>query len=1011
MRLKFIVSTIAILVFFGTGQSFAQRTLITDPPQSIYNRAVSLYETQNYGSAEQLFTQYMNEFNDPANSFFENASYYQAVCAVKLESKDAMSKARNFVSFYPESGWVPAINFELGNLYYNKRKYKDALESYKNVSPKQLSKTDRIEYYFKKGYCELELERLDAAYNSFSKVKGTKSNYAEPAFYYSAHIQYSKGNYKQALDDFQKIEKNRRYSKIVPRYMVHIYYELGEYQTAIEQGASSIKIADSKSKAEISRLIANAYYNLNDFEKANEYFDIYERTARKKISAEEQYRIGYCKFQAKEYKAAIYNFQEASRENDEYIQNAWYHLGFCYLNTGESKFAQNAFIKAYKEGDNKTVATDALYNYVKITLELGGDPFNDPVEIVGNFIEKNPNIPRINEAYDLLAQLYVTSKNYRGALQSIEQTRNPNPKLKEAYQEISFAQGVDYFNRAAYTDAIGYFEKSLKYTPNKVLEAQSIFWMGDSFYHLKQFKDALGMFQKFLSNSYADQSGLFSMGLYNYAYTAFNLKQYSLSIKYFNSFLSQNNKTSNLHSDARLRLADSYYITKNYSKAAGLYDQVISSGIQGTDYALYQKAFCYGAEGDFNRKISTLKTLTSKYNNSILYDDALFEIASTSLILNDQRSAIVYFDKLVKERAESSLSKKALIKMGFVYYNNKQHDQAIKTLKQVVDKYPASMEATEAMNALQNIYMDLGKVDEYFAYAKSLDFIQISTGEEDSLTFVTAENYYMANDCSNAISSFKNYLKKFPNGGFRLSSYYYLSECFENQQMPEQAREYYLKIIEFPENQYSANALLKAARIEFDSKNFNQAFIHYSSLVKIAEQQGMRVEGTDGAMRSAYLLKDYQNATAYAAQLLKTEQVSEEQLVFAHYILGKSAYESDDFNTAVKEFGITDQLTSGEFGAESKYLLAYLSFKNNKLDDSENLIYQLPEQYADYAYWIAKGFILLADIYVERDNTFQAEQTLQSIIDNYPGEDLKIVAREKLAAIAENNLEEGGENE
>lgn len=1006
-----ITVAIFLLLIAITSQINAQKTLVKDKPQNIYNRALELFDKENYGSAEVLFGQYKDEVGNPPNVLVENATYYQTISAVKLQHKDALKRIKDFSSSYPESSWLPAINFELGNLYYQKRKYSKALDAYKNVSPKQLNKSQRLEYFYNKGYCELETKKLDAAHNSFAKVKGTKSPFAQPAFYYSAHIQYEKGNYQDALGDFKKIENNRRYSKYVPRYMTHIYYELGEYQTAIEEGTGFIKNADSKSKAEIARLVANSYYNLENFQEASKYFEIYENSARKKISADEHYRIGFCKFVAKNYKNAIHNFQEASRNNDAYAQNAWYHLGFCYLNTGEPKFAQNAFMKAYKNGDSKSVSTDALYNYVKVTLELGGDPYNDPVEVIEEFINKNPDLPRLSEAYDLLAQLYVTSKNYRGALQSIEQTQNPNSKLKETYQQIAFAQGVDYFNRGAYTDAISYFEQSLKYTPDNTLEAQSIFWIGDSYYHLKQFRDASGMFNKFLKSSYAKQTDLYNLGLYNYAYASFNLKQYSAAIDYFNKFLNQRGNPSNMVNDARLRLADSYYISKNYNKATVWYDKVISSGIQGTDYALYQRAFCYGATDDFNKKISTLKTLTSKFKASSLYDDALYEIASTSLILNDQRSAIVYFDKLVKEQPNSSFSKKALIKMGFVYYNNKQYDRAIRTLKEVVGKYPASLEAREAMNVLQNVYMDIDKVDEYFAYAKSLDFIQVSTSEEDSLTFISGENYFMADNCSQAVSSLKNYLIKFPNGGFVLSAYHYLSECFRKQNMPDQAMEYYLKIIEFPDNQFTDDALLNLARYEFDNEVYDKSFKHYSRLAELTEIQGMRVEGNDGAMRSAYLLGEFDNASSFARQLLKTEQVTENQIVFAHYILGKSALEKRDFQTARREFGITDELTSGELGAEAKYQLALMHFQNGESDESENLIYQIPEQYADFDYWIASGFILLADIYIQRENTFQAEQTLQSVIDNYPGEELKKVARDKMKSIRDHSEQEGVEDE
>ena len=78
---------------------------------------------------------------------------------------------------------------------------------------------------------------------------------------------------------------------------------------------------------------------------------------------------------------------------------------------------------------------------------------------------------------------------------------------------------------------------------------------------------------------------------------------------------------------------------------------------------------------------------------------------------------------------------------NLLYYNNNQYDRAKTTLKKVIDKYPASLEAKEALNTLENVYMDLGQIDDYFAYAKGLDFVQVSTSMEDSLTFTTGENY------------------------------------------------------------------------------------------------------------------------------------------------------------------------------------------------------------------------------------------------------------------------------
>ncbi len=1009
MKKTNIVIPLIILLLLAGVSSFSQESLIFKPPQKTYNEAITLFEQKNYASAQRMFEKFKQEVNDPANAFYENAAYYQVECAVKLGSKDAFKKARDFEATYPESGWMPAIRFELGKMYFQKRKYKDALKAFKDVSPKKLSKEQQTEYYYKKGYCELQEEQFNAAESSFSRVTGTKNSYTQPATYYLAYIHYKSGEYEKALQEFNALTDSRRYGKYVAMYIVQIYYELGENQKVIDEGTVLMKNADRKTKATLAGLIANAYYNQNDYTKALEYFTIYENTIGKTPGSEEQYRIGISKFYGEKYKAAITNFQRASKKTEKFEQNAWYYLGFCYLKTGEPKFAQSAFLKAYKQGNDKKLATDALYNYVKVTLELGGDPYNDPVKVIQEFITNNPGIPRINEAYDLLARLYVTSKNYGEALQSIEKTGNPNQKLREIYQKLAYSQATEYFNRAAYTDAIGFFQKSLKYTPDKTLEAKSIYWMGDAFYHKKQYRDAQGMFARFLKLPEARNTGLYTTALYSYAYTAFNLKQYSRATDYFTRFLRSSGLPANLVNDASLRLADSYFISKNYTQAMTWYNRVIKNNNGNTDYALYQKASCYGAEGDFQKKVSTLKTLIQRYKSSALYDDALFEVASTSLILDDQRSAIVYFDKLVKEKPNSSLAKKALLKMGFVYYNNNQNDRAIQTLKKVIDKYPASLEAKEALRTLQNIYMDMGKVDEYFAYARSLDFVQVSTSEQDSLTFVTGENFYMDNNCLQAIQALENYLEKYPQGGFTLKTYHYLSDCFEKQGNKDAAMVYYEKIIGFPDNPYTEKALLNAARYMYDKKDFAKSYDYYSALSTKTNNPGMLLEANDGAMRSAYLLGDLSNADNYAQRLLQTANLTEEQKIYAHYILAKAAMKQGNKNKAYQEFEITDKLTTGEQGAEAKYMMAEIDFNNNKPDKAEKLIYQLPEQYAEYDYWIAKGFILLADIYVARGNNFQADQTLQSVIDNYPGEDLKKVARKKLDQINRtNNADDSG---
>lgn len=73
-------------------------------------------------------------------------------------------------------------------------------------------------------------------------------------------------------------------------------------------------------------------------------------------------------------------------------------------------------------------------------------------------------------------------------------------------------------------------------------------------------------------------------------------------------------------------------------------------------------------------------------------------------------------------------------------------------------------------------------------------------------------------------------------------------------------------------------------------------------------------------------------------------------------------------------------------GAEAKYWLAYLQYQRKEYKASQKTIFELVKM-ESYDYWVAKGFLLLAEDYFALKDTFQAKSTLQSIVDNYRGND------------------------
>jgi TolA-binding protein len=99
-------------------------------------------------------------------------------------------------------------------------------------------------------------------------------------------------------------------------------------------------------------------------------------------------------------------------------------------------------------------------------------------------------------------------------------------------------------------------------------------------------------------------------------------------------------------------------------------------------------------------------------------------------------------------------------------------------------------------------------------------------------------------------------------------------------------------------------------------------------------------------------------------------------------------------------YSLLKSSTNGDYSGEASYRIAEMRFLQQDYDGSERAIEAIAaDPVSDY--WLAKSFILWADIFHARGNNLQAKQTLQSIIDNYDGDDLVQVALQKRNAILE----------
>ena len=163
-------------------------------------------------------------------------------------------------------------------------------------------------------------------------------------------------------------------------------------------------------------------------------------------------------------------------------------------------------------------------------------------------------------------------------------------------------------------------------------------------------------------------------------------------------------------------------------------------------------------------------------------------------------------------------------------------------------------------------------------------------------------------------------------------------------------------------------------------------------------------------MKSNFFLGNYDKAIEMGEDLRLSRDLTEEQVNQINHIVGKSYYEKGNYNAAIDKLDKSARNDKSVYGAESAYYSAVASIKLKNYDEAENKVFNISDNFSKYDYWVAKSFIALADVYVAKENYFQAKETLRSVIDNYKGNDLKQEARAKLAEVERMEPKVGSSN-
>ncbi|MDR0559282.1 MAG: tetratricopeptide repeat protein [Prevotellaceae bacterium] len=948
--------------------------------------AVDLYSKEMYRSALAKL-----DFADAGENQLleEEVKFVEAMSALYNEQNNAEILLSELTNSTPKNIHNAEAIFGYGRYLYSKGNYAEAVDAFKQIDQSGISENSNTELNFKLGYSYLKTGKTSEAATCFRQIKDRKNSYADAALYYYSHIEYEKGNYVTARQGFDQLKSNPNYSAVVPYYTLQIAFIQKDYDRVISEGESFISSSSESRHNEIVRLISEAYLKKGNINKAGEYLEKYEKNSAQ-MTREDIMLKAYIAYRGKNYAEAARSFSEAAgNARDSLAQLSSYYLGDCYLQVKSKNDALNAFLRASQLDFNPAVKEDAFYNYAKLALEVK----NSDVPMTG-YLEKYPEAINNAELAIYRAESLANKGKYTEALKILQAVSNPTVSEKAAMQRIAFAVGTEMFNRKDYNGAVKMFDFSLNNSGyNNSISALAGYWKANAAYMSGNYSSARILFQNFVNSAGSFNLQEYNIAHYNIGYCYFKEQNYDMALQWFRKYISfeTNSRKTVYLGDCYNRIGDCYFKKRNYQLAVDNYNTAEALALSNPDYAALQKGISTGFLLGTDAKINALKHIPHMYPNSKVIPLAYYELGRTYQQQMKYDDAIASFKAVTSNYPNSPVYGKSLNALGLIEFNRGNSDKALSYYQQVVGKMPNSTDAQDALAGIKDIYIDQNRVDEYFSYSTRIGKGINSPREKDSLTFTVAEKLYQSGDCDKALPALIKYVNEYPGGYSSTAANFYIADCYIKTGNNSEAVKGFSFVITQADNEFIEAAWSGFARANYNLKNYNDAAIAFAQLKSITQVLSVKQDAEIGCMRSYMALGDSKKAAEAAEAVVGYAGTPEEVKREANLVIGREYQQSGRHEEAIKIFVNLAKNLQQPVDAEAKYRLIASYFATGKEKNAEDEILSFSDSQSRQQYWVAKSFIVLGDIYVNRKDKTQAEATFKSVIDNYPNKNDGII--------------------
>lgn len=947
--------------------------------QQQFNHAKELYQSGAYKAARAEFSKTL------VDPYLEESSYYLASSAIRADQADGEQLMNKFVDQYPFHVFAQSAYLDIADFYYGKGQYEEALDNF-NKFEGHLTTSD----LFKKGYCQFYLNVYDQTLATFKKLEGSYSTAQNDAAYFQGYIYHSRGDYDTAYKFLKEAFESEQYRKPAMELYTSTLYENGQYQELIRLVEAELSPVDN---GVVLNFLADSQYALEKYRSAaGNYKELFKSYGQQR-NERNYFRAGYSSFKIENKDDAIQYLKRSAVADDSVGAYASYYLGVIYTEQENWHFAISSFENTAKFPT--VIREDALFHQARSLMQLPN--YQKAIETLNTYTASYTPGRFSAEVKEMLGVCYAQTNDYDLAIQHIEELDRLTPELKQTYQRVSFLKGVTLFNDKKFDLAAEVFQKSLIYNEDASLTQQTYYWMGEALTLLNQYDEALFYYK---SVSPAPNTEVYLKSIYGKAYAYYNQKDYSNAAAAFRKFEAQYTSIVNRKylADALLRMGDCYFVLKEYQRGIDYYTKAEREGNRNKDHIYFQI-------GLLNRYLGK-EVMAKRYFNKLIKelpesskaDHAYFQIAQMDFESGDSKQAVESYRMFMMKYPSSDFIPFALLNQAVAFDNEGQTTSSISNYKEILDRFPRHQTANSALLGLQD-KNTAGQFNQFDAYLTKYKQANPNSEALENIEFESARANYYNQQYELAIKGLEDFAEAYPNSSLITEAQYLIGDAYYRQAHYDKALANFKKLEGLVDFSKHARVLYRLATIESLLGNLDNGNAYFYKLANVSRSSRNVINVHTGLMENHFTASQYDSAIYYGNALLDNPRAGVLISAQANLIIGKSQYERENLEEALDNFLPLVSNSPDERGAEAYYYISKIYYDQAKYDRALESLFVLTDNFKAYEIWLGKAYLLMADIYIETNELFQAKATLNSLIEHSTLPEVTAVAKAKLEQI------------